>query len=78
MTERAGLDPQRPPRLLATNLLGRALYAPLFDDPAAGEHRPLHLPRPSAPGLLPRLGSTANDMVAMLRAEAGRNPYDSG
>jgi transcriptional regulator with XRE-family HTH domain len=29
---------------LAANPLGRALYAPLFDSPQAGQQRPLHLP----------------------------------
>jgi transcriptional regulator with XRE-family HTH domain len=64
---------------VGTNRLGRALYAPVFDDPV----RPANTARFAF--LNPRAGDfyrdweqTANDMVGVLRAEAGRNPYDRG
>ena len=65
--------------ILATNLLGRALYAPVFDSPV----RPANTARFAF--LDPRSGEfyrdweqTANDMVGVLRAEAGCSPYDRG
>jgi transcriptional regulator with XRE-family HTH domain len=65
--------------ILATNLLGRALYAPVFDSPA----RPANTARflfldPRGPEFYSDWDRTAADMVAVLRAEAGRNPYDKG
>jgi len=63
--------------MLATNQLGRALYAPVFDDPA----RPANTARftflsPQAPDFYRDWDRTARDMVAVLRAAAGRDPYD--
>jgi transcriptional regulator with XRE-family HTH domain len=63
--------------LLAANRLGRALYSPAYDDPA----RPVNLARftflnPQATKLYPNWDDAANTTVAMLRTEAGRNPYD--
>ncbi len=63
--------------LLAINPLGRALYAPVFDDPA----RPANLARfnfldPHAADFYPDWGDAANTTVALLRTEAGRDPYD--
>jgi hypothetical protein len=65
--------------VLATNRLGRALYAPVLDDPA----RPANTARftflnPHAPEFYRDWQATARDMVSVLRAEAGRNPYDRG
>jgi transcriptional regulator with XRE-family HTH domain len=65
--------------VLATNALGRALYAPVLDSPV----RPPNTARfffldPRAEQFWLDYDRTANDMVAMLRAEAGRNPYDKG
>jgi transcriptional regulator with XRE-family HTH domain len=65
--------------IVATNLLGRALYAPVFDDPI----RPANTARflflsPRGPEFYPDWDRTAADMVAVLRTEAGRNPYDKG
>ena len=64
--------------ILAANDLGLALYSPIYADPApAGQQRPLRLPRPAAPPSSSATGTTvANDTVALLRAEAGRDPYD--
>lgn len=63
--------------VLATNRLGRALYAPVFDSPA----QPANTARfffldPHAEEFYGDWHGNANDMVAVLRAEAGRNPYD--
>jgi transcriptional regulator with XRE-family HTH domain len=63
--------------VLAANRLGRALYAPVFDSPAG----PPNTARfafldPRATEFYLDWVQTANDMVAILRAEAGRNPYD--
>jgi hypothetical protein len=63
--------------ILAINPLGRALYAPVFDDPT----RPANLARfcfldPRAGDLYPDWDDAANTTVALLRTEAGRDPYD--
>jgi len=63
--------------VLAANALGRALYAPVFDDPA----RPANTARftflsPQAREFYRDWDRTARDMVAVLRAAAGRDPYD--
>src|SRR5205085_390534 len=64
---------------LAANPLGRALYAPLFDSP----ERPANSARftfldPAAPEFYVDWERTARDLVAHLRSEARRNPYDRG
>jgi transcriptional regulator with XRE-family HTH domain len=64
--------------VLATNSLGRALYAPVFDDP----HRPANLARfiyltPERSAAFYRnWDRIALDAVGSLRAEAGRTPDD--
>jgi len=63
--------------VLAANPLGRALYAPMFDDPG----RPANYARfaflsPRARDFWRDWDRIATDTVAMLRAEAGRDPYD--
>ena len=71
--------------ILATNRLGRALYSQVYDQ-AAGVGRAGRLPNharftfldPGAPDFYPDWGRAAADTVALLRAEAGRNPTDSG
>jgi transcriptional regulator with XRE-family HTH domain len=65
--------------VLATNRLGRALYAPVLEDPV----RPPNTARftflnPRGPQFYRDWEATTKDMVAVLRAEAGRNPYDRG
>lgn len=62
---------------LAANRLGQALYAPLIDSPA----RPANSARfvfldPRATDFFVDWERAADDIVAILRAEAGRNPYD--
>jgi MmyB-like transcription regulator ligand binding domain len=65
--------------VVATNSLGRALYAPVLDSQAG----PANTARftfldPRAKEFYADWERTASDMVAVLRAEAGRNPYDRG
>ena len=63
--------------MLAANRLGRAVFAPLFGSPAKpDEPGPVHFPRPGRAGVLPGWDRLASDTVALLRAEAGRNPTD--
>jgi transcriptional regulator with XRE-family HTH domain len=62
---------------LAANRLGHALYSPLIDSPA----RPANNARfvfldPRATDFYTDWERAANDIVAILRSEAGRNPYD--
>ena len=63
--------------LLAGNTLARALFAPIFNSPA----RPVNAARftfldPAAPAFYPDWDAVADQNVASLRAEAGRDPYD--
>ncbi|WDF33028.1 helix-turn-helix transcriptional regulator [Arthrobacter agilis] len=63
--------------LLAANHLGRALYAPLSD----GGRRPVNYARatfldPRSHDFFGDWERAANDSVALLRLEAGRNPQD--
>jgi hypothetical protein len=65
--------------VLAANRLGRALYSEMFADPA----RPANLARfvfsnPRSHDFFADWERAANDTVAILRSEAGRDPYDSG
>jgi transcriptional regulator with XRE-family HTH domain len=64
---------------LAANQLGRALYAPLFES----REQPANSARftfldPAAVDFYPDWQRVASDLVAHLRSEAGRNPYDRG
>jgi transcriptional regulator with XRE-family HTH domain len=61
--------------VLAANQLGRALYAPAFDDPV----RPANLARfnfldPRSRDFYPDWDATSNITVALLRTEVGRDP----
>jgi MmyB-like transcription regulator ligand binding domain len=63
--------------LPAANGLGRALYAPVFDS----REQPANSARftfldPAAQDFYSNWELTAKDLVAHLRSEAGRNPYD--
>ncbi|WP_422773362.1 helix-turn-helix transcriptional regulator [Plantactinospora sp. WMMC1484] len=63
--------------ILAANQLGRALYAPAFDTP----DRPVNLARfcfldPRAQDFYANWDEAADTTVAVLRTEAGRDPYD--
>ena len=62
---------------LTANMLGRALYAPVFESP----EQPPNSARftfvdPAAQAFYADWERTAKDLVAHLRSEAGRNPYD--
>jgi transcriptional regulator with XRE-family HTH domain len=63
--------------ILAANPLGRALYSPVFADATGTPNmaRFIFL-NPRAAELFHGWEQIANDAVAILRAEAGRNPYD--
>ncbi|MFJ5956812.1 helix-turn-helix transcriptional regulator [Paenarthrobacter sp. NPDC092416] len=63
--------------ILGTNKLGRALYSELYVDPV----RPVNVARfvflnPRAHDFFIDWDGAAHDLVAVLRTEAGRNPYD--
>jgi transcriptional regulator with XRE-family HTH domain len=63
--------------ILAANQLGYALYCEMF----ASQGRPANTARfiflePAARGFYPDWNKAANDTVAVLRASAGRDPYD--
>ncbi len=68
--------------LLAINALGRALYAPVFDDPVLNSSAgPANLARfcfldPRSRDLYPDWDDAAHTTVALLRTEAGRDPYN--
>jgi transcriptional regulator with XRE-family HTH domain len=64
--------------ILAANALGRALFSELYVDPV----RPVNHARfvflsPRAPDFYGDWERAANDTVAILRTEAGRDPYGS-
>ena len=63
--------------VLAANQLGRAVFAPLFDTSARTPNiaRFIFL-EPAAQDFYVEWESLAGDTVALLRAEAGRDPYD--
>jgi transcriptional regulator with XRE-family HTH domain len=63
--------------ILAANQLGRAVFAPLFADSV----RPANIAQfifldPAARDFYVEWDELAGDTVALLRAEAGRDPYD--
>lgn len=65
--------------ILAANLLARALYSPVFDDP----RRPVNTTRfaylnPAAREFWRDYDQITHDAAAMLRLEAGRTPHDPG
>jgi transcriptional regulator with XRE-family HTH domain len=67
--------------ILATNPLGRALYAPLFDGPSSGPGRPANHARfafldPAAHEFWVNWEKAADDTVGVLRVLAGRAPCD--
>lgn len=64
--------------IIAANNMGRALYAPVFDDP----RRPVNTTRftylnPAAREFWRDYDKIAHDAASMLRLEAGRNPHDA-
>jgi transcriptional regulator with XRE-family HTH domain len=62
--------------ILAANQLARALYSELFRDPTRpANHARFNFLNPRARDLYPDWERGADDAVALLRAEAGRDPY---
>ncbi|MFE3178143.1 helix-turn-helix transcriptional regulator [Amycolatopsis sp. NPDC059090] len=67
--------------IVASNALARALHAPVYESPATAEHgraniaRYLFLDRESEK-FFPDWDAAASATVALLRAEAGREPHD--
>ena len=64
---------------LSANALGRALYAPVFES----REQPANSARftfldPAAADFYPEWDRVASELVAHMRSEAGRNPYDRG
>jgi transcriptional regulator with XRE-family HTH domain len=63
--------------VLAANPLAQALYAPMFDDPARpANHARFAFLSPRARDFWRDWDRIATDTVAMMRTEAGRDPYD--
>lgn len=67
--------------VLAANVLGRALYAPVFDSPLFAQRGPVNTARflfldPAARNFWVDWDKVADDSVAFLRTEAGRAFHD--
>ncbi len=62
--------------VLATNTLGRALFSPWYDDETTVNNARLVFLDPRSQLLFRDWDTVANDTVALLRAEAGRDPFD--
>ena len=62
--------------VLSTNHLGRALFHPLYDTDGPVNNARVVFLDPRATTLFREWDVVANDTVALLRAEAGRDPYD--
>ncbi|WP_417554726.1 helix-turn-helix domain-containing protein [Microbacterium sp.] len=60
---------------VSANALGRALYAPLFADPAPNSARFAFL-NPAAQDFYVEWDKNTQELVATMRGVAGRNPYD--
>ncbi|MFT3797356.1 helix-turn-helix domain-containing protein [Microbacterium sp.] len=60
---------------VGANRLGRALYAPVFAEAVPNSARFLFL-NPAAHDFYPQWDQVASELVAALRGEAGRSPYD--
>ena len=62
--------------VLDANALGRALFSPMYTDPNGPNSARFVFLDPRAVDFFRDWDKVANDVVAMLRAEAGRDPYD--
>src|ERR1700728_255313 len=67
--------------LVAANTLGQALFAPVYASPLRPAHQPVNHARfpfldPGARDFWTNWERAADDSVAQLRTEAGRDPYD--
>lgn len=65
---------------IAGNALGRAVYAPIFEDPSSdgGNNALFTFLSPAARSYYPDWERGADDIVATLRLYAGRSPRDKG
>lgn len=64
---------------VAANALGRALYAPMLDDPAnRGNTARFTFLSPASRLFFPDWDENADDLVATLRSYRGQNPRDAG
>ncbi|MGY2703975.1 helix-turn-helix transcriptional regulator [Nocardioides sp. HB32] len=61
--------------VLAHNSLGRALFTPFYDSDAPVNNARLVFLDPRATSIFRDWETVANDTVALLRAEVGRDPY---
>jgi MmyB-like transcription regulator ligand binding domain/Helix-turn-helix domain len=61
---------------LAANQLGRALYAPLFDSPVGVNAARFLLLDPRGADFYPDWDQAVDDVVALLRAQTARSPFD--
>lgn len=61
---------------LAANRLGRALYAPLFNSPVGGNAARFLLLDPRGAEFYTDCDQAVDDVVALLRSQAGRAPFD--
>ena len=73
---RARVRAQRPLDILAANQLGFALYSEQFASPRAPRTRPVTSSSTRSSGFYIDWERVADDVVAILRGEAGRDPYD--
>lgn len=62
--------------ILATNMLGRALHSETLESPGEGNIARYAFLDPRARDFYPHWESAADIVVAILRTEAGRDPYD--
>lgn len=60
---------------VGANALGRALYAPVFADPNPNSARFAFLD-PASQEFYPEWEKNTQELVAAMRSEAGRNPFD--
>jgi transcriptional regulator with XRE-family HTH domain len=64
--------------ILATNTLGRALYAPVFEMPGKPNIARFVFLDPRSQGFFIEWSKVASESAALLRTLAGENPYDQG
>jgi transcriptional regulator with XRE-family HTH domain len=64
--------------ILTANALGHALYSPVYADPVRPANNARFLFLDPHAGFFRDWDKVASDTVALLRAEAGRDPYDRG
>ena len=62
--------------IVTANTLGRALFSPVYADPEGPSNARFVFLDPQATAFFRDWETVANDTVAILRAEAGRDPHD--